>query len=163
MISVEDYLATSYESDCDYLDGEVVERNWGDQDHSSLQAAICSHFFVRRKEWNILALMEQRVRIKRTRFRVPDICLTLGFPDEQILTKPPFLCIEILSPEDRMTRIIQRIDDYLEMGVAYVWVLDPKLKLAYTATAAEGLRELKNTVLRTENPTLEVPLNEIFA
>ncbi len=81
----------------------------------------------------------------------------------RILTKPPFLCIDILSPEDRMTRIIQRIDDYLEMGVAYVWVLDPKLKLAYTATSAEGLRELKNTVLRTENPTLEVPLNEIFA
>jgi competence CoiA-like predicted nuclease len=62
-----------------------------------------------------------------------------------------------------MTRIIERTEDYLEMGVAYVWVLDPKLKIAYTTTAAEGLRESKSTVLRTENPTLEVPLNEIFA
>jgi Uma2 family endonuclease len=89
--------------------------------------------------------------------------LTLGFPDEQILTKPPFLCIEVLSPEDRMTRIIDRINDYLEMGVPYVWVLDPKLKIAYTATAAEGLREVRSKTVRTENPELVVSLDEVFA
>ena len=163
MISVEEYLAASYESDCDYLDGEVVERNWGDLDHSWLQALLIAGLSRRYENDGVFVFPELRVKVKLTRFRVPDICLTLGFPDEQILTKPPFLCIEILSPEDGMTRILQRINDYLEIGVAYVWVLDPKLKLAYAATAAEGLRELKSNVLRTENPTLEVPLNEIFA
>ncbi len=57
----------------------------------------------------------------------------------------------------------QRIADYFEMGVPYVWVLDPETKQAYTATAAEGLREVTTGVLKTENPTLEVPLSEIFA
>ncbi len=53
LISVEEYLATSYRPDCDYVDGEVVERNLGEQDHSWLQAALGSYFFVRRKEWNV--------------------------------------------------------------------------------------------------------------
>jgi Uma2 family endonuclease len=163
MISVEEYLGTSYESDCDYVDGEAIERNWGDLDHSWLQSLLIVWFSRRYENDGVFVFPELRVRVKPTRYRVPDICLTLGFPNEQILTKPPFLCIEILSPEDRMTRIIERIDDYREMGVAYMWVLDPKLKLAYTATAAEGLRELRSNVLKTENSALEVPLSEIFA
>jgi Uma2 family endonuclease len=51
-----------------------------------------------------------------------------------------------------------RIQDCLQMGVPYVWLLDPFTKQAYVATAAEGLREVKDGVLRTENPTIEMPL-----
>jgi Uma2 family endonuclease len=116
----------------------------------------------RYRKVGIFAFPELRVQVKPTRFRIPDICVTLGFPNEQILTKPPFLCIEILSPEDRMKRVKERVTDYLEMGVPYVWVLDPKTKRTYVATAAESLHEVKTSVLRTENPVLEVPLNEIF-
>ncbi len=89
--------------------------------------------------------------------------MLLGDTDEQVLTKPPFICIEVLSPRDRMSRVEQRIADYLEMGVPYVWVLDPETRQAYTATPAEGLREVKTGVLKNENPALEVPLSELFA
>jgi Uma2 family endonuclease len=126
--------------------------------------ALIVYFHARRKEWNIIALPEQRVQVKRTRYRIPDVCVLLGpKPTEQILTKPPFICIEILSPDDRMNRVEIRIADYLEMGVSYVWVLDPQTRQAYVATAAEGLREVKNGFLRTENPVFEVPLAEVFA
>ncbi len=107
-------------------------------------------------------LTEVRVQVKPSRFRVPDICVAVDNSDDPILTKPPFLCIEILSPEDRMSRIEVRIQDYLEMGVPYVWVLDPQTKQAYVATAAEGLREVKSGVLTTANPAFEVPLAEVF-
>jgi Uma2 family endonuclease len=104
------------------------------------------------------------VQVKRTCHRVPDICVVLGAkPTEQILTKPPFLCIEILSPEDRMRRVKIRIADYLAMGVPYVWVLDPQTRQAYVATPTKALREVKTGTLRTENPVLEVPLAEVFA
>jgi Uma2 family endonuclease len=105
---------------------------------------------------------ELRVQVKSGRFRVPDICLTLGDPGEEILTKPPFLCIEILSPEDRMSRVEIRINDYLDMGVPAVWALDPYTRQAFTATAAEGLREVKSGILVTGNPRIELPLAEIF-
>jgi hypothetical protein len=61
-----------------------------------------------------------------------------------------------------MSRVKKRIQDFLDMGVPYVWLLDPETKQAYAATAADGLCEVKSGVLRTENPVFEVPLAEIF-
>jgi hypothetical protein len=39
-VSVEDYLSTDYSPDVEYLDGELVDRNVGEKDHSKLQMAI---------------------------------------------------------------------------------------------------------------------------
>jgi hypothetical protein len=39
-IPVEEYLATSYRPDCDYVDGEIEERNVGEFDHSFLQGLL---------------------------------------------------------------------------------------------------------------------------
>ena len=163
LIPVEEYLTSVYEADRDYVDGEVLERNMGERDHASLQGAFVGYFYARRKEWDITILPEMRVQVKPTRFRIPDVCIVLGKTDEQILTKPPFLCIEILSPEDRWVRVKERINDFLAMGVPYVWVVDSQTKQAYTATPAEGLREVKGDVLRTENPAFQVSLDELIS
>jgi Uma2 family endonuclease len=163
LVSVEEYLSQTYEPDCDYVDGRLEERNLGEVDHSWLQMAIAAFFHSRRKEWSITVLPEQRVQVKATRYRVPDICVLLGpKPTEQILTSPPFLCIEVLSPEDRMHRVRACIGDYLEMGVPHVWVLDPKSRTAYSATATTGLQEVTGGILRTISPAFEVPLAEMW-
>ena len=159
LISVEQYLKTSYRPDCDYVDGEVLERNVGERDHSWLQGQIVGHFLSRYK--GIFVFPELRVQVKPTRYRIPDICVFLEFPNERIPSKPPFLCIEILSPEDRMQRVQARINGYFEMGVPYVWILDPQTKRAYAATAADSLHEVE--ILRTDSPILELLLNEILA
>src|SRR5689334_20398838 len=125
LISVEEYLRTSYRPDCDYVDGEVQERNLGERDHSSLQMKVLMYLGTRQKELGIEVFPEQRVQVKPARFRIPDVCVVLGHTNEQIFTTPPFLCVEILSPEDRMSRVEERVDDYLAMGVRFVWVLDP--------------------------------------
>lgn len=163
LISVEEYLRTSYRPDCDYVDGEVVERNMGEKSHAKLQKAILLFLSAREKELGIWVIQEQRVQVSAKRFRIPDICVTLGEPDEEILRQPPFICIEILSPEDRWPRVQQRIDDYLAMGVPYVWVLDPATKVAYSATPTERTQEVTIGPLKTQNPSVEVPLSEIFA
>jgi len=162
LISVEDYMASAYEPDCDFVDGHIEERNVGEWDHSRLQGKICAYLIKRYEDAGVLAAPELRIRVGPTRFRVPDICVFLGDPGERVPTKPPFICIEILSPEDRMIRVEVRINDYLSMGVPYVWVLDPETKQAFTATAATGLQEVKSGVLKTDNPVIEVPLSEIF-
>ncbi len=163
LISVEEYLATSYRPDCDYVDGRIEERNLGELDHSSLQTAVAAYFFSRRKQLNITVVVEQRVQVSPKRFRIPDVCVVLGKATEQIFRTAPFLCVEILSREDRMKRVRERIDDYLAMGVSYVWVLDPSGLRVYVATPAAGLHEFKGDTLRTENPVLELPLDEVFA
>lgn len=160
-ISEEEYLRTSYRPDCDYVDGEVVERNLGEWDHSRLQGRLLV-YLARYEKNGIIAVPEQRVRVKPKRYRIPDVCVVLAEPGEKILTKPPFICIEALSREDRLSRVMTRAQDFLELGVPYVWILDPETRQAYAATP-QGLREVKEGVLATENPRLELQLSEIFA
>jgi Uma2 family endonuclease len=162
LISVEDYLASSYEPDCDFVDGHIEERNVGEVTHARLQLRIGAYLLAHYEGQGIVVMTEVRVQVRPGRIRVPDVCVTVGEPGEEVLTKAPFICVEILSPEDRMSRVQIRINDYLAMGVSYVWVLDPQTSQAFTATAAEGLREAKTGVLRTENPVLELPLAESF-
>lgn len=161
MIPVEVYLTSVYRPDCDYVDGEVLERNLGEREHSFIQGALVAYFFSRRKSWGIEVYPEQRVQVRSDRFRIPDLCVVLGGTKEKIFTIPPFLCVEILSPEDRISRIRERIDDYFAMGVPNVWVLDPNRREAFVASPSGDLKLVKD-VLRTTGPILEVPLDEIF-
>jgi Uma2 family endonuclease len=159
-ISVREYLTTAYSPDCDYVDGVVEERNLGERDHAKLQGAVFACFYNRRKEWSIHVFPEQRVQVSPTRFRVPDVCVVAGpEPDEQILRTPPLICIEILSPEDRLSKVRERVDDYLHFGVPYVWLLEPRTRKAYRCTAA-GMLEVDE--LRTERPEMVVPLQALF-
>ena len=162
LISLQEYLASTYEPDCDYVDGHLEERNLGEVNHSRLQMRVGAYLLAHYGDRGIEVFPELRVQVKSHRFRVPDLCLTVGPPQEQILTHPPFLCIEILSPEDRMSRVETRINDYLAMGVRYVWVLDPETRQAFIATAAEGWREVKSGLLSTDGPRVELPLAEAF-
>jgi Uma2 family endonuclease len=158
LASVSEYLSTSYHPDCEYIDGVILERNVGEYDHANLQSALIAYLYPRRQELGISAVIEQRVQVSPTRFRVPDVCVTLAEP-EQIFTKPPFICIESLSPEDRLSAMQERVTDYLKMGVPYVWILDPKARLAYRCTT-EGMHHVSE--LRTENPAIVVPLTDLF-
>jgi len=82
-------------------------------------------------------------------------------PTEQIFTKPPLIAIEILSKDDRMGEMQERIDDCLKFGVRYVWVINPITQRAWVYTK-DGGHEAKDGILRTENPEIELPLPEIF-
>jgi Uma2 family endonuclease len=122
---------------------------------------LLSHFLCdREREWAILVALAQRVQVGPTRFRVPDITVIAGSTDGQIIRKPPFLCIEILSPRDRMVEMQERIDDYLGFGVRYVWVINPKTRQTWVYTP-NGLQESRNGVLTTENPDIRVKLSEL--
>jgi Uma2 family endonuclease len=158
--SVSEYLHTSYSPDCDYVDGLVIERNVGEWDHANLQGALFAFFWNRRKERNIQAVPECRVQVAPTRFRVPDVCVIHGQEEQEpILRKPPLVCIEMLSSEDRMARVRECVNDYFAFGVPYVWIVDPRTRKGYNFTP-EAMTE--TTVLRAENPDFIVPLDVVF-
>ena len=109
LISEEEYLHTAYEPDCEYEDGVLIERNVGEQDHSWLQAALTAYFFRRRKLWSLHVFTEQRYQIRQGKYMIPDVCVIMGSrPAEKVFSTPPFLWIEILSPEDRPIRINEK-------------------------------------------------------
>ncbi len=160
-ISLDEYLNTSYRPDCDYLDGELPERNVGEFDHIRLQMLLRHYLCSREKHWGIVVVPEQRVQVQVRRFRVPDITVIAGGPPEgPIITKPPFLCIEILPPGDRLTEMQDRIDVYLFFGVRYVWLINPRTRQACVYTHG-GIQEVRDSVLTTESPDIRVVPGEL--
>jgi Uma2 family endonuclease len=161
LVPLAEYLNTSYRPDCDYLEGELLERNVGEWDHSRLQTLLARYLSNREKQWGVLVATEQRVQVKAKRFRVPDITVIVGAPPPgRIVQAPPFLCIEILSPTDRMSEMQERIDDYLHFGVPHVWAIYPTNRRAFIYTP-EGVREAKDGILPTSSPDIRVPLADL--
>jgi Uma2 family endonuclease len=160
-VTVEEYLSTVYSPDCDFVDGVLEDRHVGERDHGLIQAALIVWFAARRKDLGIAVIPEQRVQVSPSRYRLPDVCVTIGLPDEQIYTTPPFLCIEILSPEDQMGRVLAKVSDYLNFGVPYVWVIDPRKRSGTVYTESE-VRPANDGILRTQNPDIALPLADLF-
>ena len=72
-MSVEEYLRTSFsDGDSEYIDGRIVQRNMGDIDHGELQTQIVTYF--RKRYPQFWSVVEVRVQVKPSRFRVPDLC-----------------------------------------------------------------------------------------
>lgn len=162
LLSVEDYLRTIYEPDREYVDGALVERNVGEIDHGRVQYALAWYFRGLEKQLNLFGLTETRLQVKANRFRVPDLLVMRGGrPSGRVVTQPPFLCVEILSPEDRLSEIQGRVDDYLAMGVEYVWVIDPATMHCYTFTAS-GIEHNKDGIVRTQNPDITANVKELL-
>jgi Uma2 family endonuclease len=159
-LPLEQYLATSFHPDCDYIDGEIEERNLGEREHARLQTAITVWLHSRVKAWNLEVLLEQRVRVSAQRVRIPDICLvSLDAPYEKVIATPPFAVIEILSPEDRVARYNERLEDYRRMGVAHIWVADPEERRGFDWSA--GWQERSR--FEVSNSPVYLDLAEVFA
>jgi len=157
------YLSANFRPDREYIDGEIRERNVGEYEHSNLQGALIAWLRNRQREWNIRVLPEQRIQVSPTRFRVPDVCVIRRDQEiEPVFTRPPLICIEVLSKDDTLRSMQERVDDYLNFGVPNVWVLDPILRHAYVCSCG-GFREPEGRVLRTSDSGILIPLAELFA
>jgi Uma2 family endonuclease len=162
LIPVSEYLRTSYSPDCDYVDGEVQERNLGELDHSDLQLRFLELFSASPNKTYLRANPEVRVQVSPTRFRIPDICVRrVPALREQIIRTPPLLCIEILSPEDRVSRIREKVRDYLDMGVAEVWVVDPASRSVMICAGKTTVEQTTGELTVPETP-VSLALADIF-
>lgn len=162
-IPVEVYLETSYRPDCEFVDGEVLERNLGEKEHSILQQALLFLFGTNRDAWDIEVFPELRVQIGPLRYRVPDVTVVrAGVEWSRILRTPPFIVAEILSPEDSLRDMRERVDDLLAMGSEHVWIIDPGLRRAYVCSTT-GFQEPDGGVLVVSGTPIRVVLSELFA
>jgi len=161
-VTVEEYLATSYRPDRDYVEGEIEERNVGEFDHSFLQGLLFRLFYENREAWKTRVSPEQRVRLAPRKVRVPDICVMRSeSPKEQVVTHPPLICIEILSPKDTLRKMQQRVDDYFDFGTEHVWIIDPGLRKGYVCSKT-GLQEPEDGVFVVAGTPIRVVLSALF-
>ena len=162
-IPVEVYLGTSYRPDCDYVDGQVLERNVGEKEHSIVQQALLFLFRTNRDSWKIEVFPELRIQIAPHRYRVPDVTVVgAGVQWSRILRTPPLIVAEILSPEDSLRDMRERVDDFLAMGTEHIWIVDPGLRKAYVCSKT-GFQEPENGILEIPGTPIRIVLSELFA
>lgn len=90
--------------------------------------------------------------------RGPDVAL---FEDvtsfEQLQEKwartPPRLAVEVLSPNDTMAKVMQKIREQLQFGVALVWVIDPEVRTVTVYRRGQGRRIEEYTLDENEELT----------
>src|SRR3989442_10695364 len=118
LVHVDEYLRSSFEPDAEYVAGRIVLRAMPQKPHSRMQGYLNWSLYEVARPLGFRVWPEQRIRTKSNppHFRIPDICVTRGEPDEDIFTQGPFLCIEILSPEDSPLELRVKIEEYLALG-----------------------------------------------
>jgi Uma2 family endonuclease len=127
-ISMEEYLRTSFEDlDREYVDGEIVERSLPDRLHSRTQYRLAGLVWDLAKTLPLYGQTELRSRVAATRVRIPDVSVYAGEePTERVPTQPPLVAIEILSPDDRHSEVMQKLEEYRAWGVRHIWLVDPE-------------------------------------
>jgi len=158
-IPLHDYLGTSYRPDREYVDGEIRERNGGKWEHARVQWLLAHWFGNHEQEWGITGSTEQRVLVAESRVRVPDLVVLTAGAQPDVLTDPPLLVIEILSPDDTYSDTQERAQDYREMGVETVWIIDPKTRSGRMCCGADWVESSR---LEVKGTPLYVNLPDIF-
>ncbi len=159
VVSMEEYLRTSYRPDCEYIDGELRERNVGQWEHSRIQWWLALWFGTHEQEWGIVGAMEWRTRVTQTRVRLPDVVLVRRGRQTPVLEKAPVLAVEILSPDDTYAEMKKRVADYRRMGAQAIWIIDPETRTGEMFKGASWTVAGRLTVPGTP---IYVELDELF-
>ncbi|HEY0786544.1 MAG TPA: Uma2 family endonuclease [Acidobacteriaceae bacterium] len=126
LVTMNEYLRTSYRPDVEYIDGELREKDGILRErsarvqwiHSRLQVMISAWFDQHEEEWGVLTGVEARTQVSASRVRLPDVVVVKAGPHPQTLVEPPLIVVEVLSPDDTYAEIERRAQDYLHMGLS---------------------------------------------
>jgi len=163
LIPVGDYLKTSYSPDREYRDGQVMERNVGDNAHALLQIALGAYSRRRRKEWQVEVYTELRIRARADWYPIPDVCLyPLPAPTERFPSTMPLLWVEILSEDDRMIEVWQKAADLVACGALYVWIINPHTIESQLLTPSGGLNQVPGKTLQIPGTPMVIPLVDVM-
>lgn len=159
-ISVEEYLRTTFDPDCEYVDGRIVERHVGERLHSRAERRLMALFETLSGRLPLFPYPALRMRVATTRYRIPDLAVFAGDdPTEQVPSRPPLIVIEVLSPDDRHSEIMEKLEDYRLWGVPHMWFVDPWRRKIHVYDAG-SLREVPAFQIPEYN--VEIPAGKIF-
>ncbi len=161
LISIEEYFQAHHEPECEYVDGELIPKSMGTNDHARLQFRIARLLYRHEEAGLCEVTTEQSLRVRQDAILIPDVCLLRPNHGEHgIITKPPLLCIEVLSPSDRFAYTVRKCEEYIRWGVPACWILDPDEKEAWFYDA-QGLHTVApGGVLRVDN--IQLALSELW-
>ncbi len=152
VLTLEDYFRMRFQGAAmELVDGELVERGEPVYLHSKTQGRCFR--LLEKPSKGLFSGTEMRLRLGENRIRIADVAAFRGSePTDQTPSTPPFIVIEVVSPDDRYLDIHTKLEEYRRWGVEHVWLVDPwSRKLhAYPGRLEE--------VDKLEIPTLEISI-----
>ena len=158
-VSSDDHLRASFQPVVEYIDGEWKERAMVASAHGLIRSLLSAWFFSHEDEWKVRAGVEIPTQVSPTRVRLPEGVVDRAYKWPQVLTEPPLIVIEVLSPTTP-TRNQKLATDYQNMGVPNIWSIDPETK---TGRVCEGplWKEVKR--LEVEGREVHLDLEWLFS
>jgi Uma2 family endonuclease len=142
LVSVEQYLRDPAYRRCEYVGGRIVRKPMGTKEHGRLQGRcfrMLDEYFDSRPGGYASVELHCRFLIDgEVRFRLPDVCAVLERDDEPespYLERAPDLAVEVRSPEDKVSDILLKLDEYFQAGTRLAWVVLPEEQAVLVRTA----------------------------
>jgi Uma2 family endonuclease len=125
LLTAEQYLETSFgERPPEFVHGELIARSMPKWLHSRLQHLLA----VRLHGSGLLCAPELHMRLAPDVIRIADIAVYRDAPSDQIPTSPPFVVIEVISPDDKYPELLYKLKQYQEWGIEHIWVVEPEMR-----------------------------------
>jgi len=116
-VSVEEYLRTSFPGiDREYREGIIVERSRPDYLHGKTQALLIALFMALRKKLSLFPCAEIRMMPRVGRFLIPDVAVFHLKEPDLVPATLPLIAIEILSPDDRLSEVRDKLEEIQGVG-----------------------------------------------
>jgi Uma2 family endonuclease len=174
-ITVEEFERMPLEGVWELVDGELVELSPSAEESSNVSA-------------NIVILVGQHVRANRlgrvytaeggfvlfpdrATVRAPDVAFVRadraphGTARKHFARLAPDLAVEVLSPCDRPSEVVAKVEMYQEAGVPLIWLVDPDAKTVTVIASGMTTRVLQaDDILDGGDflPSFSVPVAEFF-
>jgi Uma2 family endonuclease len=160
---------------CELIDGRIVRMNPTNPWHGQIEVRIAAALeaFVRPRKLGRVLAGEVGLYTRRQpdRVRGADVLFITNETFQRrteslsFLDVAPELVVEVLSPEDRVVELNQKLREYFEIGVRLVWVIDPKARSVHVYSSPTEMREYGETEQLTGGgvlPGFEVSVASLF-
>ncbi len=152
----------------EWNDGELIQFNGINKTQLYIYG-ILNRLFIEKGYWKFGTFMaEQDVQLSGIQMRRPDIAyFTI---DQEKNTKKgideiPEFVIEIISGNDNINHVEEKIIEYYKAGVKIVWLIMPERKTIHVYTSRKTVNVCYETDICSAKPVLEdfeISVNEIF-
>lgn len=156
LLTVDQYLKGHFEElEPEFVHGELIERSMPNLTHGRLQ-----HLLSVLLHGAGYCVSEVRMLVAEDIVRIPDLAVFRSPPRDRVPASPPFLVVEIVSPDDRHEELLLKLDQYREWGVDHIWIVQPELRKLHIYDS-QGLTQVSQFELPEAN--IHIDADQLFA
>ncbi len=145
-MTLEEFLENDVEG-YEYIKGELVQMPDASRRHGEVNMNIIHYLYsyVRQHKLGRMYPAETSFKVGE-RVLKPDVAFVsterLTGDEDKGLPIPPDLAIEVVSPTDILSRVVDKVLAYLDAGTRCIWVVEPKMKTVTVYQSATNIKIL---------------------